>query len=60
MLSLKKPVKQYYSELDAAPTIGNPAAAVQALTEFFESRQMLMREDFVRILRKSQSTETKK
>ena len=46
--------------LDAAPPIGNPAAAVQALTEFFESRQMLMREDFVRILRKSQSTETKK
>jgi PilZ domain len=46
--------------LAAAPTIGDPAAAVQALTEFFESRQMLMRDDFVRILRKSQSTDTKK
>jgi len=46
--------------LAAAPTIGDPAAALQALTEFFESRQMLMRDDFVRILRKSQSTDTKK
>lgn len=46
--------------LEAAPPIGNPGAAVQALTEFFESRQMPMREDFVRILRKSQSTDPKK
>ncbi len=45
--------------LDAVPLIADPAAALQALTEFFESRQMLMREDFLRILLKSQGTETK-
>jgi hypothetical protein len=33
---------------------------VQALTEFFESRQMLMRDDFLRIVRKSQAAEAKK
>jgi hypothetical protein len=43
----------------AAPLISDPAAALRALTEFFESRQMLMREDFLRILHKSQSTEQK-
>ncbi len=45
--------------LDAVPLIADPSAAVQALTEFFENRQMLMREDFLRILRKSQNPETK-
>lgn len=40
--------------LDAVPLISDPAAAVQALVEFFESRQMLMRDDFLRILKKSQ------
>lgn len=40
--------------LSAIPMITDPAAAVQALVEFFESRQMLMREDFLRLLRKSQ------
>jgi hypothetical protein len=45
--------------LDAVPAIADPAAAMQALTEFFESRQMLMREDFLRILRKSQPTDSK-
>jgi hypothetical protein len=40
--------------LEAMPTISNPAAALQELIEFFESRQMLMRDDFVRILKKSQ------
>ena len=43
--------------LSALPTITNPQAALDALAEFFESRQMLMREDFVRILRQSQTTE---
>lgn len=42
--------------LKAVPLISNPEAAVQALVEFFESRQMLMRDDFLRILRKSQVT----
>lgn len=46
--------------LDAMPIISNPAAAMQALTEFFENRQMLMREDFLRILRASQDTNPKK
>ncbi len=45
--------------LEAVPSIANPSAALQALTEFFENRQMLMREDFLRILRKSQRTETR-
>ena len=38
-----------------APQITQPEAAIQALIEFFENRQMLMREDFLRILRSSQS-----
>jgi hypothetical protein len=45
--------------LEAVPPIANPSAALQALTEFFENRQMLMREDFLRILHKSQRTESK-
>jgi hypothetical protein len=45
--------------LDAVPAITNPEAAIQELVEFFESRQMLMREDFLRILRKSQAPATK-
>jgi hypothetical protein len=40
--------------LEALPSITDPAAALKALTEFFESRQMLMREDFLRVIRKSQ------
>ncbi len=45
--------------LGAVPLITDPAAAVQELIEFFESRQMLMREDFLRILRKSQTPQIK-
>ena len=41
----------------AVPLISDPSAAVQALTEFFENRQMLMRDEFLRILRNSQRTE---
>lgn len=36
------------------PAITKPEAAIAALGEFFERRQMLMREEFVRILKKSQ------
>jgi hypothetical protein len=36
------------------PKISDPLAAIQALVEFFESRQVLMREDFLRVLKKSQ------
>jgi hypothetical protein len=41
--------------LQAVPVITKPEAAIQALIEFFENRQMLMRDDFLRILRKSQT-----
>ena len=40
--------------LQTLPPITDPVAALKALTEFFENRQMLMREDFVRVVRKSQ------
>lgn len=45
--------------LETVPAITNPLAAIQSLVEFFESRQMLMREDFLRLLRKSQTPATK-
>jgi hypothetical protein len=44
---------------NAVPTLSDPTAAIQALVEFFQDRQMLMREDFFRILTKSQPDETK-
>jgi PilZ domain len=47
------------SPLDTIPNVSDPDAALQELIEFFESRQMLMREDFVRILRKSQPPQPK-
>jgi hypothetical protein len=40
------------------PNISNPRAALHALVEFFEDRQMLSREEFRRILRKSQGAAT--
>ena len=40
--------------LEAVPLISNAQAAIQAILEFFETRQMLMRDDFLKILRKSQ------
>jgi PilZ domain len=46
--------------LVAVPLIANPASAMLALIEFFENRQMLMREDFLRIVRMSQGLGTKK
>jgi hypothetical protein len=45
------------SPLCAASSVPNPQAAIQALMEFFENRQMLMREDFLRLVKKSQSSE---
>lgn len=42
------------SPLEAVPLITNPQSAVEAITEFFESHQILMRDDFLRILKKSQ------
>jgi len=43
--------------LKSAPLITNPEAAVTALIQFFEGRQILLRDDFLRILRKSQGTD---
>lgn len=43
--------------LDTVPVITNPQAAINELLDFFENRQMLMREDFLRILKKSQTAE---
>jgi PilZ domain-containing protein len=42
--------------LKGIPLINDPQAAVTALLEYFESRQMLLRDDFVRILRNSQGS----
>ncbi|MFZ0761674.1 MAG: PilZ domain-containing protein [Candidatus Sulfotelmatobacter sp.] len=42
----------------ASPRVANPAAALQAMLKFFEDRQMMGREEFLRILRKSQGPET--
>jgi len=44
--------------LGAIPVIAKPEAAVAALIEFFESRQMLLRDDFIRLLKKSQGSES--
>jgi hypothetical protein len=38
------------------PQLADPASALRALTKFFENRQILMRDEFIRILRKSQSS----
>lgn len=40
--------------LQAAPAVSNAGAAMEALTDFFRDRQMLTREDFLRIVKKSQ------
>jgi len=39
---------------EALPRVANPGAALQAMLDFFEDRQMMGREDFLRILRKNQ------
>jgi hypothetical protein len=41
------------------PAISDPASAMRVLVEYFEHRQMLMREEFLRIVRKSQAVEAK-
>jgi hypothetical protein len=40
--------------------IADTAAAMQALVAFFEDRQMLMRDDFLRIVKQSQNSPSKK
>lgn len=46
------------SPLGAVPQISDPQAAIRMLVEFFDNRQMLTREDFLRLLRSSQSPKT--
>jgi hypothetical protein len=41
--------------LSSIPLPSDATAALRALAEFFESRQLLMRDEFLRILRKSQA-----
>ncbi len=41
-------------QLRAVPPISDPGAAVRALVEYFENRQMLTQEEFLRLLRTSQ------
>jgi hypothetical protein len=43
---------------DAVSAIANPAAALKAVIKFFDERHILSREEFLRILRKSQSSGT--
>jgi hypothetical protein len=38
----------------ALPAVANPSAALQAIQKFFEDRHVMGREEFIRILRKSQ------
>jgi hypothetical protein len=45
--------------LQNVPEIINPEAAVQALLDFFQTRQILMRDDFLRMLHTTQSTSRK-
>ncbi len=43
-----------HGPMPAVPLLSDPAAAVQALIQFFEKHQTLGRDDFLRILRESQ------
>jgi hypothetical protein len=42
------------AQAQASPPAVNPAATLQAMQKFFESRHVMGREEFIRILRKSQ------
>jgi len=44
---------------EPAPQISDPRAALQALTDFFESKPILTRDDFLRVLRQSQPAQAK-
>jgi len=44
--------------LEGLPPISNPQAALQAVAEFFRDRQLLMWDDFLRIVRRSQSADS--
>jgi hypothetical protein len=40
--------------VDALPAVPNPGAALQAILAFFENRHIMGREEFLKILRRSQ------
>ena len=40
--------------MEGTPAVTNPEAAVRALIEFFEMHQVLMRDDFLKLVKKSQ------
>jgi hypothetical protein len=42
------------SEAGTSPSVANPGAVLQAMMNFFEDRHMMGRDEFLRILRKSQ------
>jgi hypothetical protein len=42
------------AQTETLPAVANPGAALQAMSNFFEDRHMMGREEFLRILRKSQ------
>ncbi len=46
--------------LKDVPLIADAAAALKALVSFFEDRQMLMRDDFLRVIKQSQTAPVKK
>jgi hypothetical protein len=40
--------------IESLPAVRRPEAAVRALIEFFEIHQILMRDDFVKLMKKTQ------
>jgi hypothetical protein len=43
---------------NSSPQVANPSAALQALLDYFEERHILSRDEFFRILRRSQNSAT--
>ncbi len=54
-LVMARGTSQPVPALENFSTVSDPAAALRALGEFFETHVMMSREDFARILRKSQT-----
>jgi len=50
-----RPAERFAStpQVTPSPAVANPAAALQAISKFFEERHVMGREEFLRILRKS-------
>ena len=43
---------------DSSPQVANPSAVLQALMDYFDERHILSRDEFFRILRRSQNSAT--